>query len=78
MTTSRRNRSDPQRVEEGVSTFYILTVELDKVLLIIGSLFVEERRRVDTYDRWFSLRMFCLFISLRIAECHQGISDEFV
>jgi hypothetical protein len=38
VTTSRRSRSDPQRVEEGVSTFYILTVELDKVLLIIGSL----------------------------------------
>jgi len=51
VTTSRKSRSDPQRVEEGVSTSYILTVELDKVLLIIGSLFVEERRRVDTYDR---------------------------
>jgi hypothetical protein len=45
MTTSGRSRSDPQRVEEGVSTCYILTVELDKVLLIIGSLLWLKKRK---------------------------------
>jgi len=52
VTISGRSRSDPQRVEEGVSTYYILTVELDKVLLIIGSLLrLKRRERVNTYDR---------------------------
>jgi hypothetical protein len=50
-------KSDPQRVEEGVSTSCILTVELDKVLLIIGSLLIWEgvvrrkKDKKDTYNR---------------------------